>query len=239
MALITPGPLVQEISGSVGGVTFRQGAAAPTVAARRPFRRTSSPQALRWKAAMGNARLLWNATSPADRAVWNACAAAYPRTDRLGIQRTWTGRRAFTRLAAFALACGLNPPDATPWLLTPPTPLLGEPSFGAGYVTLTIKAAQPYDYAELYVEACRSFRIFDPAPGEPWPSQPCPMTPWRLLGGHQWPPGSYSTGATLTFEDETFNAIGQVAVGEAAGVRVYFHLEGSVQMAIQTWWIHP
>ncbi len=117
MAKFTPGPMVAEVRGSVGGTVFsrnRYGAysrirAKPTI--------STTEHATAAKARMTNATQAWQGLTVAQQNAWNAWANANPVTGSLGDQQILTGHAAFVGIYCRHTLCGaatLTAPPITP-----------------------------------------------------------------------------------------------------------------------------
>lgn len=109
MALVKCGPIVQAISGSLGGVVFSQGGGR-TVASKRPVRtKRSSPETLQSQAAMKAAMTLWEELDLPDRQRWDSAARRLMRVDRVGTQRQTSGRGLFLQTNSQRIRWGQGP----------------------------------------------------------------------------------------------------------------------------------
>jgi hypothetical protein len=102
VALFRPSSLVQAVSGRVGGVVFVAGSQGSYI--RRVGSKTiARPTALDYsRKAFGDGVSTWQNLTDAQRKGWNVLAARIYRTDRLGVQKPYSGRSLFLREAAIA-----------------------------------------------------------------------------------------------------------------------------------------
>lgn len=95
MALFRGSALVQSISGALGGAVFVQGAAGHYVKARG-VKCTPTVLSDRYaRAGFSLAVQAWKGLSDAQRKAWGILGARTYRTDRLGVQKTYSGRALF------------------------------------------------------------------------------------------------------------------------------------------------
>lgn len=97
MAIIQVGPIVQAISGRVGGVVFAQGHGGSTVRSRRARKNTWSPAAENQRRIILICQKWWATLDPEDKLPWNEAAARLNVVNRLGLRRRLSGRELFIR----------------------------------------------------------------------------------------------------------------------------------------------
>ena len=122
MAKFTPGALVGQISGSVGGTTFSHNRYGPYMRRRAVPVTSTTPAALAAKAALAAGSTAWQALAAASKLAWNSWALTNPITNSLGQTQTLTGHQAFTGLYARALRAA-SPTLELPPLEPAPAPL--------------------------------------------------------------------------------------------------------------------
>jgi len=142
MAKITPGPMVGQISGSIGSTVFshnRYGAYTRTrTIPTNP--NTEYQQAIR--AILAACSSAWKALTDPEKAAWNAWAQTNPIIDRLGAQQVLAGNVAYIQLNSRIMQAGAtvisDPPvtDAPQPLLT----LALSADIGAGTFDVTYTA---------------------------------------------------------------------------------------------------
>ena len=118
MAILTPGPIVSEVSGRIGGTVFahNRGGMYARNGTKPSIVRT--PSAQEFKDILGTVSQLWTNLSAAQVAAWNTYAANNPQKNRLGRQISLTGQNFFIRLNSrllYAKAPSIAlPPTAPP-----------------------------------------------------------------------------------------------------------------------------
>jgi len=142
MALITTGPAVGQISGSISGQTFSRNRYGAYIRSRTKPVVSTSAQALLAKARLGNVSSQWSALAAAARASWATWAAEHPVVNRLGQSIILTGHACYVQLNTRLDKAGDT------WLTAPPisaapTPLLTATltaDIGAGSTELAFTA---------------------------------------------------------------------------------------------------
>lgn len=95
MAIVTYGPLVDEVRGSVGGVTFSRAGSGCTVRAKpRPPKPVSEAQVL-MQSHLAEGAATWKPIAQVTKDLWDAYAATITLYDSLGRAYHPTGRQAF------------------------------------------------------------------------------------------------------------------------------------------------
>lgn len=109
-ALITPGAMIGEIRGSIGGAVFSRNRAGAYIRNRVvPVNPSTGPQSLA-RSRLATAASDWtNSLSPAQREAWDLAAVNTPRTNKLGQQFTLSGSQYFTGSASLKYQAGLSP----------------------------------------------------------------------------------------------------------------------------------
>lgn len=118
MAIITPGPIVSEVSGRIGGTVFAHNRGGMYARNGTKPSIVTTPSAQDFKAILGTVSKLWNNLSAAQVAAWNTYAANNPQKNRLGRQISLTGQNFFIKLNSrllYAKAPSIAlPPTAPP-----------------------------------------------------------------------------------------------------------------------------
>lgn len=142
MALITTGPAVGQISGSISGQTFSRNRYGAYIRSRTKPVVSTSAQALLAKARLGNVSAQWSVLSAAARASWATWAAEHPVVNRLGQSIILTGHAAYVQLNTRLDRAGDSWITAPP-ISAAPTPLLTASltgDIGAGTTLLSFTA---------------------------------------------------------------------------------------------------
>ena len=115
MATIRPGPLVSEISGSIGGTSFLNSGASQFARSRAKPIETHAQTLNECRNLLRGAGALWSALSAADREKWTVLAASVPAPNVLGQVRHYS---------PFGLFCAavLHQADR-PFPVVPPAPV--------------------------------------------------------------------------------------------------------------------
>lgn len=157
MALIKTGGLVSMVSGTIGGVNFANGKGCQYARNAPQRRQAMSPAQAAQRAVFDYVRSYWDALTAAQRQQWKVAAAAFPKTNRIGLQRPMSAYELFScvLMDAYPLSPGnfsTTPPsgvcqvlpivsltihrDSNWWLRFSPAPL--------GYKVVAVQAARPY-----------------------------------------------------------------------------------------------
>lgn len=115
------GNLVQDVRGSLAGITFTRARGLSTARTKSAARRADHPIARAQQSYFGVARAYWRQTTATDRADWQRYADAMPGTDSLGDKRRLTAYNAFLSVNLVRQAQGLAP-RLNPYTLPPPPP---------------------------------------------------------------------------------------------------------------------
>lgn len=142
MALIKTGPIVAEIRGSIGGVTFARNRGGQYARNRSVPLNPQTTRQVAVRQEFGNLSNIWStALSPAQRTEWSTYAANVPLVNSLGESRNVSGINMFSRGNALLLDTGGALADDGPAEFTQ------GPSFSPG---LTIDAtADTLDVVDL------------------------------------------------------------------------------------------
>lgn len=95
MAIVIPGPLVQQISGSVGPVTFKRSRHGAVAAKRVTKTRGHSKELLAQQARIARLARAWHTLTTFQRSAWASLAARHSHTNALGQRIRWTGFELF------------------------------------------------------------------------------------------------------------------------------------------------
>lgn len=95
MAIVSFGPLVDGVRGSVGGVTFSNAGSGATVRSRPRPPRPKTPDQVARQSDMAQASALWTALGIVDRLAWVLYAGTITLHDSLARAYTPTGRQVF------------------------------------------------------------------------------------------------------------------------------------------------
>jgi len=106
MAIFTPGPMVGQVSGRVGGTIFSRNRGGSYVRNGSLPSVVSSEKALNAKSYLSLASQAWVALTSAQRLSWNTWAAARTVTNRLGRSISLNGQNWYVGLNARLLAAG-------------------------------------------------------------------------------------------------------------------------------------
>lgn len=156
MAKFTPGALVGQISGSVGGTTFSHNRFGPYMRRRAVPITSTTPAAMAAKAALAAGSTAWQALAAANKLSWNAWALVNPVTNSLGQAQALTGHQAFTGIYARCLKVGtatltLPPTEPAP---TPLTSLTQSCDIGPGNFGVAFTATPLGGTHNLWIRAC-------------------------------------------------------------------------------------
>jgi hypothetical protein len=155
MAIITLGPTITGIRGSIGGSTFSANKAGPYIKAksRGPNPHTTKQSNSRGKFITPGPA--WTALTSAQRTAWNALTAAPPEvvTNSLGETLVLSGFQWFTKIHLRQLAIGATPTANAPTGTTPAQP-------ASTVVYTTVSGGLLYDYPNDYFAANEYFVLF-------------------------------------------------------------------------------
>ena len=161
MAIVTPGPLISQITGSIGGTCFAP-AAGGAVARNKPLpRRHSSTYAADQASRMIAAQRAWLAADDDVRLAWSRAAALYPTTNRLGKSSHISGHALFLRVYAAPPGLSISAPShAVSSLRLEQCPLDYPTVENDGTVILTFDTAPTYPYPQIIIEAARTHSTY-------------------------------------------------------------------------------
>lgn len=111
MAKIILSALVTEITGSIGGTTFRRTPRGTVGYNKQSRLLTSSIANNKQRLAIGNVFQTWNTVDSAVKRAWADVAAQFPQTDRFGKQYFLTGRQLFVKCLSQSLVVPGIVPD--------------------------------------------------------------------------------------------------------------------------------
>ncbi len=119
MAIITPGPTVASISGSIGGTTYSRNRGGAYIRNRSIPVTSTTSAALAAKTRFGHAAQTWQTLSAADRDAWQFWADANPGINALGNQFRLTGSQAYVGFHVRAEVAGQTPITVPPIVSAP------------------------------------------------------------------------------------------------------------------------
>jgi len=169
MAIAKLGPVIEAISGNLGGVNFANSAGSLTVRQRQRVSKSLSPTQLSQLAQMQRAQSAWSSLSDSDRLEFRRVAQTAVFPDRLGLSRSISGYQLFLKLHARSWIYGAPsmsyPPDPT---RNPPI-LVAFLSSVAGS-SFVLNFFNPYlpTWTSVRVEAARSFSTSKPSFWHGW-----------------------------------------------------------------------
>lgn len=114
MALYTPGPMIGQASGRVGGTIFSRNRGGSYVRNGSLPSRVTSEKALNAKAYLSLASQAWSALTAAQRLSWNTWAASKTVVNRLGRSISLNGQNWYVSLNTRLLAAGSAQISAPP-----------------------------------------------------------------------------------------------------------------------------
>lgn len=166
MALVKLGPIVQAISGNIGGVVFHSGKRANVIARRPTKSRQSTQSTYLVRNALAKFTRDWALMDEEYRQAWRAYARAHPMLNRLGQSRPLSPCVAHRKWYLLISSRGWGPGVAcqAPTGNITPTPIITALSFTAGGpYDVTVAAATwttllEYVFVQRYLE-------YGPRPG--------------------------------------------------------------------------
>jgi len=163
MAIAKLGPIVQALSGSVGGTNFAQGSHDTVVRHRQRYKRSKSPSQINQSTAFRGAIASWHALSADQRTQWNRVAATVSFPNALSTPVYLSGFQLFLR---FHGREWIGSPPATsdpPYAVASPPALLSFPSSKAGvYFYINVYNPLLSSYTQCRIEVARSFSQTQP-----------------------------------------------------------------------------
>lgn len=120
MAIARTGPLVQAISGQVGGVIFADTKRGAQLKKLPSQKRTPSATQLKRQADFARASQEWADSSTESKLHWNAIASHITTSNRLGQSRPMSGRTAWLRFYSTYYVAFADTPAALPVAASPP-----------------------------------------------------------------------------------------------------------------------
>lgn len=158
MALITPGPIIGSISGTLSGTVFAY-TKSGIIARRAPISTTStSIPATNTRAALDLLHKQWTRLTEHQRRAWNSTASQYQYPSRLGTTTYLTGYTLYTRVnLPWILTAGITHPTP-PSSLTPIAPLrIWAHALSKGPVTTTTYAPESQDQVPFHTALLHRF----------------------------------------------------------------------------------
>jgi hypothetical protein len=159
MAILKPGAIIGAISGTVGGVTFKNGRGPIVLAHRQRIPATSTRLQINSQARFLRACNAWRAMTTLQRAGWAIAARTYPHSNRLGLTVYMSGFQFFvhTNTIPLFLRTNLTTTPYPPSAFTPPTAIVTSFYITENSAIDTIPLSNPnYFFAHCHVS--RSLR---------------------------------------------------------------------------------
>lgn len=187
MAIITPSPLAQTISGRVGGIIFATHQSYTTAKTSPTLTTPTSKPFLTARAALQSIKRAWDILTPDQRRAWTTTAQNAPTTNHLGQTLYLTGYTLFTR-ANYLNILTNNPyrlqPPQNPTPLPPPT--LTIHALTPGPITTTTSINGPW-------QSSRTTALYI-TPNPPTSSYATHRTPRLVTQTHTpWPTQNWAT----------------------------------------------
>lgn len=176
MAIFTPGALVNQISGSIGTLTFRSAGRGNVVAHRARRKRSPSAASTTAQAFYREIQIKWQTLTADQKQQWTLSASAPWLTDRLGIRKATSGRLLFITINLL-----WHRADGT-YVTLPLSPILNRPMspfVAEGYNTEFWIEPNRYPlsrYGFYVVHGARSFRL------QSNQTQPRAFKGWKRIG---------------------------------------------------------
>jgi hypothetical protein len=151
MAISREGPLISQISGTLGSSVFYQGARAGVIGTRPRRHNTQTYESTKRRRAILQAETTWRAQSDDFKQLWRTFAASFPWWNRLGIRRPLSGYQAFLSYTMTLSPYGETVPLAAtpPSTLTSPVPQITAAAFTWNATqTITVEDLPPADTNE-------------------------------------------------------------------------------------------
>lgn len=206
MALIQTSPLVQGISGSVGGVNFASSSRGSYVRARGLHCDVRSEKQLECRRTLDYVRIKYRALTWTQRKQWQAKAQSIYFTDRLGFRKHPSAYHLFLKFNMLMANWGFTVQMSPPLLLVWPSPIDVVPTFTtAPSYTFTWVLPPGYGAVHCFVYGSRQFR----ESGSDWFSN------WRLVYRGYFVAGGQDITA------QWIPVLGELRAGEIVGLRVY------------------
>jgi len=155
MAIITPGPTVAAVSGSIGGTVFSRNRGGAYIRNRAVPTSSSSLAAVAAKGRLAAASQAWQALTEDQRLAWAAYSSQTPATNALGAKITLSGHQMYVRIHSRLDLSG-TPPITDPPVAEPSAALLTlslSLNIGAGDFTATFTATPLGATEHLWLKA--------------------------------------------------------------------------------------
>lgn len=155
MAIMTPGPTVAALSGSIGGTVFSHNRGGAYIRNRSIPITSGSVEAQNARARLATASTAWQGLTDAQRLAWVGWALQNPVTNALGFPRHLTGHQAYVSLNVRLAVDGISPITAPPIVPAPDglLTLVQDADIGVGDVE-AVFAASPLGATEkLWIQA--------------------------------------------------------------------------------------
>lgn len=120
MAKIMLGPMVGQVSGSVGGTTFSRNRYGTYIRRRAHPTTSQSGPSMQAKNALGTISRAWSLLTDDERVAWATWAANNPVTDKLGQKQVLSANAAYMRINGRLMAAECTELDLPPVSYAPP-----------------------------------------------------------------------------------------------------------------------
>jgi len=163
MAIFTPGPIVQSISGRLASCIFHAGATSHVISISPSMADPRTSSQLAHRRALAIRAKTWLSMHPFNRQTWKSFARTQQWTNKLGIRRHPSGFSAYLaywlKYDPLALSLNANAPPPARAALSTQTPIITSLSFTAGGpYNVTFANADIIDcFAFLYVERWKQY----------------------------------------------------------------------------------
>ncbi len=208
MALFRPGPLINAISGDVGGVNFASSRYGPLI--RRKATRTNKqtrPQLIR-RARFAQAKYFYHQLTPDQREAWRALSKTWTQTNRLGIPQTLS---AFQLYLKFQINLIAGPPYP---IVEPPYPSTTTP---ISTLTLDFTVGGPYNITITPgVSAFPAFQLI-------FAHRPVSSNPRTFYNTYNLIGPRASFDGPRDWQSYIENILGPPALDEQIGIKAYLH----------------
>lgn len=178
MAVFRPSPMLADVAGSVGGLTFQRHRGQHVIMTRARGTNTQSPRQLQQRALGQQVAAAWRALSDAERVQWTAASKIVPGPpDAFGVPKQLSPFAFFLWQQMYVTAATF-PPATTPAALTPDTRLSGftVDTVLGGPWTVTHDSTTGTSSWVGPIFCARPFQDYEP---NRWPAE-------RMVGNQRW-----------------------------------------------------